>query len=132
MDRLTDKNTNKCCNDTWDLCGLDDVCKRDCWKPTPCKIPRMVYRLAEYEDSNLTPTEVAELAQAKADGRVVVLDEQLALSMCAGARAIETSRKFYGTIYAYDIFGNQREIPYKVAAQKLRGEAEKELKECEK
>ena len=30
-------------------------------------------RLAEYEDSNLTPAEVAELAQAKADGRVAVL-----------------------------------------------------------
>ena len=30
-------------------------------------------RLKQYEDSNLTPAEVAELAQAKADGRVVVL-----------------------------------------------------------
>lgn len=30
-------------------------------------------RLAEYEDTGLTPSEVAELAQAKADGRVVVL-----------------------------------------------------------
>lgn len=31
------------------------------------------YRLAEYEDTGLSPAEVAELAQAKADGRVVVL-----------------------------------------------------------
>lgn len=30
-------------------------------------------RLAEYEDTGLSPAEVAELAQAKADGRVVVL-----------------------------------------------------------
>ena len=73
MDRLTDKNTTKRSNDTWDLCGLDNVCKRDCWKPTPCKIPNMVYRPAEYEDTGLTPAEVAELAQAKAEGRVVVL-----------------------------------------------------------
>lgn len=30
-------------------------------------------KLAAYEDTGLSPTEVAELAQAKADGRVVVL-----------------------------------------------------------
>ncbi len=31
------------------------------------------YRLAEYEDTGLSPAEVAELAQAKAEGRLVVL-----------------------------------------------------------
>ena len=48
--RLTDKDTNKICFDTWELCGLDSVCKRDCWKPTPCKIPKIVTRLAKLED----------------------------------------------------------------------------------
>ena len=33
----------------------------------------VINRLAAYEDTNLTPAEVAELVQAKADGRVVVL-----------------------------------------------------------
>jgi hypothetical protein len=51
MDRLTDTTANKCCYDTWDLCGLDSVCKRDCWKPEPCKIPKIVNRLTEYEDA---------------------------------------------------------------------------------
>jgi len=32
-----------------------------------------INRLAEYEDSGLSPDEVQELAQAKADGRLVVL-----------------------------------------------------------
>ncbi len=36
--RLTNRDTNKVCFDTWELCGLDDVCKRDCREPTPCKI----------------------------------------------------------------------------------------------
>lgn len=50
MDRLTDKDTNKVCFDTWELCGLDYVCKRDCHKPTPCKIPKIIRRLADLED----------------------------------------------------------------------------------
>jgi len=58
MERLTSKDTNKVCFDTWELCGLDNVCKRDCWKPTPCKIPNIVYGLAAYEDTELTPEEI--------------------------------------------------------------------------
>ena len=48
--RLTDRDVTKVCFDTWELCGLDDVCKRDCRKPEPCKIPQMILRLAELED----------------------------------------------------------------------------------
>lgn len=48
--RLTDRDITKACFDTWELCGLDDVCKRDCIKPEPCKIPQMIHRLAELED----------------------------------------------------------------------------------
>lgn len=48
--RLTDRDITKVCFDTWKLCGLDDVCKRDCIKPEPCKIPQMIHRLAELED----------------------------------------------------------------------------------
>lgn len=36
-----------------------------------------VQKLAAYEDTGLTPAEVAELAQAKADGRVVAYGEWL-------------------------------------------------------
>lgn len=48
--RLTDRDVTKVCFDPWELCGLDDVCKRDCIKPEPCKIPQMIRRLAELED----------------------------------------------------------------------------------
>lgn len=46
--------------DTWEICGLDSVCKRDCWKPEPCKIPKMLYRLAEYESAGLSPAEITD------------------------------------------------------------------------
>lgn len=49
-ERLTDRDITKVCFDTWELCGLDDVCKRDCRKPEPCKIPQMILRLAKLED----------------------------------------------------------------------------------
>lgn len=61
MERLTPKDITKACNDPWDYCGLDATCKRDCFKPTPCKIPKMVHRLAEYEDTGLTPMQVKAL-----------------------------------------------------------------------
>lgn len=48
--RLTDKDITKVCFDTWELCGLDNVCKRDCREPEPCKIPQIIHRLAELED----------------------------------------------------------------------------------
>ena len=48
--RLTDRDVTKVCFDTWELCGLDKVCKRDCRKPEPCKIPQMILRLAKLED----------------------------------------------------------------------------------
>lgn len=51
IDRLTNKDTLNVSFDTWELCGLDSECKRDCWKPTPCKIPQMVRKLAAYEDA---------------------------------------------------------------------------------
>ena len=50
MERLTDKILTKAYNDPWDYCGLDSVCTRDCRKPIPCKIPEIVYRLAEIEN----------------------------------------------------------------------------------
>lgn len=48
--RLTDRDITKVCFDTWELCGLDNVCKRDCREPEPCKIPQIIRRLAELED----------------------------------------------------------------------------------
>lgn len=61
MERLTNPLSTKCSMDPWDWCGLDNVCTRDCFKPTPCKIPIMARRLAEYEDIGLKPDEIARL-----------------------------------------------------------------------
>lgn len=54
MERFFDKDSTKCSMSPWDWCGLDKDCKRDCWKPTPCKIPEMARRLAEYQDACAT------------------------------------------------------------------------------
>lgn len=61
MERLTPNNLKRVCYDTWELCGLDDVCKRDCHKPVTCKIPNIIYRLAKYEDTGLTPEEITKI-----------------------------------------------------------------------
>lgn len=76
MNRITDKDITKGCNDTWDLCGLDSVCKRDCYKPTPCMIPKIVYRLAQIEDvlgDEYDLDRLKELVEADKDGRCVIL-----------------------------------------------------------
>ena len=60
MNRLTKEDTNKVCYDCWELCELDDVCKRNCFEPTPCKIPSMISKLAKYEDTGVEPEEIKE------------------------------------------------------------------------
>lgn len=69
MDRLTAReNGNAYYPECFERCDGDNnychCCELD---------DRICDRLAEYEDTGLSPAEVAELAQAKADGRVVVL-----------------------------------------------------------
>jgi hypothetical protein len=61
MERLTDERDTKTSMSPWDWCGLDRYCKRDCFEPTPCKIPAMARRLAEYEDTGLTPAEIEQM-----------------------------------------------------------------------
>lgn len=80
MERLTDKIITKACNDPWDLCELDSVCKRDCYKPTPCKIPHVVYRLAQIEDiigDTYDLYRIRELVEADKDGRCFVSDTKI-------------------------------------------------------
>lgn len=76
MERLSNKNLTKECNDPWDYCGLDSVCKRDCHKPTPCKLPKIVHRLAEIEDilgDDYDLERLRELVEADREGQCVVL-----------------------------------------------------------
>ena len=50
--------------------GLDAIWKKKLKNLRYDIIEKAVDRLAEYEDTGLSPAEVAELAQAKADGRL--------------------------------------------------------------
>ena len=87
---------------------------------------QMAYLYNPAEALNMLP----ELFQAADDGKIIFADEKTALAMGAGARAIETSKKYeYGATYVYDVFGDSKEIPYRVAADILRGTAEKALRE---
>lgn len=57
-----------------------------------------------------------------------MIDEKTALAMCAGARAIEQTKRFESALYMWDIFGEcggPKELSYYEAAQTLRqlGEA---------
>lgn len=87
MDRLTvrgkqNKNlvyiaapVNGLCKIQPNFCPVAEECDKNTKMISDRKCPtlQLVDRLAEYEDTGLSPAEVAELAQAKADGRVVVL-----------------------------------------------------------
>lgn len=57
-------------------------------------------------------------------------DERFALAMLAGARAIEQNpRKYFGTTFVHDVFGDKpKEISYYDAAKMLREAAEAALK----
>lgn len=86
-------------------------------------------RLAAYEDSGLSPEQVRELAKAKTDGRLVLPNDKLIVSMCAGARAIETNINRMGKVYVYDVYKGEPSIAYLEAARILREAAEKAIAE---
>jgi len=78
VDRLTyDFAIGK--NHCWEVHGADNlVCEEVCKNQgdkgcEDCPIRKAIDRLAAYEDTGLMPEEVVRLAQAKQDGRLVVL-----------------------------------------------------------
>ena len=76
MERLTNKVLTKARNDPWDYCGLDSFCTRDCFKPTPCELPKVIDRLAEIENilgDDYDLDRLRELVEADRDGRAVIL-----------------------------------------------------------
>lgn len=54
MERLTVNDLNKVCYDPWELCGMDNYCKKGCHEEggctKGCHILKMYRKLAEYED----------------------------------------------------------------------------------
>ena len=58
-----------------------------------------------------------QLCQAEKEGRCVVVDEGMALAMCAGAYAAEVHGR---PIYCWDVLGNHKTVPYLEAARALR------------
>lgn len=86
------------------------------------KLPTVKLELEDLGEK-LDIAHIRDLLQAEQDGRLVVLDEKTALSMYAGARAIENNKRLFGATYVYDIFGKQggpKEISYFDAANNLR------------
>lgn len=74
--RLTDRDVTKVCFDPWELCGLNDLCTRDCRKPEPCKIPQIIHRLAELEDK-IEAGILVELPCKVGDNAVAIIDTLL-------------------------------------------------------
>ena len=77
MNRLTKEDTNKVCYDCWELCELDDVCKRDCFKPTPCKIPSMISKLAKYEDTGFEPNELQKVIKKQIPKKPEIIEGKM-------------------------------------------------------
>jgi hypothetical protein len=59
-------------------------------------------KLAEYEDTGLSPAEVAELAQAKADGRLVVLPVSVGDTVWRLCKCSDIPSRLDGTMYSDD------------------------------
>lgn len=89
MKRMTSKNLRRACNDPWDYCGLDSVCKRDCFKPEPCKIPKLIDRLAAYEDTGLEPEDILRILDAYGRGMTLRTESAQRLEIVKG---IQTDR----------------------------------------
>ncbi len=84
MDRLTEKaygiaqivkartelNGKVCYYTCGDICKRQDSCRHG------CPIQAILDRLAAYQDTGLTPEEVAELAKVKQEGRLVILQRK--------------------------------------------------------
>ena len=92
LERLTNKILTKARNDPWDYCGLDSFCTRDCFKPTPCELPKVIDRLAEIEDilgDDYDLDHLRELVEADRNGKsvanckhVFVYDEVRSRTVC--------------------------------------------------
>lgn len=82
--------------------GLDAIWKKKLKNLRYDIIEKAVDRLAEYEDTNLTPAEVAELAQAKADGRVVVLPCKVGDMVWRLCKCSDIPSCLDGTMYSDD------------------------------
>lgn len=67
MERLTNKDWRNF--DPWECCGQDKYCQRGCHDPGGCTkgciVPRLYARLGAYEDTELTPEEINDLASAR-------------------------------------------------------------------
>ena len=67
MERLTNKAWRNF--DPWECCGQDKYCQRGCHDPGGCTkgciVPRLYARLGAYEDTELTPEEINDLASAR-------------------------------------------------------------------
>ena len=77
MNRLTREDINKVCYDCWELCELDGVCNRDCFKPTPCKIPSMISKLAKYEDTGVEPEELQEALEKQIPKKPEIIEGKM-------------------------------------------------------
>jgi hypothetical protein len=72
------------------------------------------------------------ICDAERDGRCAVLNEKLALSMLAGARAIENNKRYQGARFVHDVHSEcPQEISYYEAVKILREAAEAALKGAE-
>ena len=67
MERLTNKAWRNF--DPWECCGQDKYCQRGCHDPGGCTkgciVPQLYARLGAYEDTELTPEEINDLASAR-------------------------------------------------------------------
>ena len=100
------------------VCQERDELKRICVKQAEIN-GRMAAMALELDE---VKAERDKYRNAEANGRLVAVDDDLALAMVAGSRAIAHNKRLIGASYLYDIWeveGKQKEITYYNAARLL-------------
>jgi len=116
MDRLTKQNPSWINNEFWTAAE----------EPDDEEMDKVYMRLMDYENTGLIPTEITRLTAENE----VLKSEQLALAMCAGARAIENNRRYDGATYSYGVFSGDKTISFYEAVGLLRETGVKLLEEA--
>ena len=94
-------------------------------------VDRLELELFHAVKNDIPLDKLSQICEAERDGRCVIITEEIALAMSAGAGLIEEEHILDDCAYVYNYDYGLKAISYKNAAQILRELAKKVLKETE-
>ncbi|GEM_PF-4505676 len=90
------------------------------------KLKRLYYELLARIADSIPYDRLEEICNAERENNLIILTEQLKLSMNAGARAIESNKRYsHGTEYIWNVLSDDSKTIHYVEAAKILREAAK-------